>query len=247
MGMMGSAMGGMSSNFMSIATANRRASDERDKYKNQAALARYNRDVAENQRIAELQNAKAAEAQAGRKKSQLHSSNQMLREKQLAIMAKSGVTMAGTPLLLAQDQITEMTLAENDIIYGGDIQAREHRVKASYFESVANMAEYHAKVAETMGKFRSETIMAQKKMTIGKMFWDGANVTSFAQIDDPKQFKQFDTSTLSNMGSGGGSKEASTDSSFSFMRENKSSDPSRRNASGGYGTSSSGSAMIINK
>ena len=137
--MASSALGGFTSNIMSIATADQRAKQARDQYETQARLSEYNRQVMENQAIAERQSAKQAELAAKTQKGQRHDANAILREKQLALMAKSGVSMAGTPILVAEDQLAEMKLKENDILYQGYLQSREHQNRASFFDAKADM------------------------------------------------------------------------------------------------------------
>ena len=216
--MIGSALGGISSNIMSIATANRRAKQVKQQYETQARLAEYNRQIAENQAIEAryqqqdaLRQADLATQSAKIKKGQVRDANQALREKQLALMAKSGVTSAGTPILVEEDQLAEMKLKENDVLYEGalisrdkKLQARQRGMQANYFDSQARMAQYQADVSRSIGKYRTDMIQFQKKLTIAKMFYDGANVTSLGEVDDPQQFQHFDTGTLGSIGKMGG-------------------------------------------
>ena len=230
-GMISSALGGVSSNFMSIATADSRAKRVKKQYETQARLAEYNRQLAENNAISARQDAKAAVDASRASRDQAYSADKTALEHQKAFLAKSGVTQAGTPLLVQQDQLAETRLKENDIIYKGKLMERQDLNRATNFQSQADMAQYQANVARATGKYKSKMIKFQKKLTIAKMFYDGANVTSFGQVDNPSQFKQFDMSTLSSIGANGGKGGGGNTSNIGKSSSNPSA-PTRANASG---------------
>lgn len=258
MGMISSALGGISSNFTSIATADRRAKQVKSQYETQARLAEYNRQIAENQRtqmeqmqkhqlqMADLE-AKQAENKAHQKILESADNSTALQERNLAIMAKSGVTSAGTPILVAEDAVADALQKQNDIKYKTDmgigkmrhnyeLSAWNYGNKATMFDSRAKMAQYQANVARSVGKYRSKMIKFQKKLTIAKMFYDGANVTSFGEVDNPQQYQHFNTSTLSSLSSWGDSSKSGISNGYSSSSKNAS-----------VGGDSAGSSLLVNK
>lgn len=218
-----SALGGFTSNIMSIATADRRAHQVKQQYETQARLAEYNRQIAENQAVAarQMQEHQLEMADIEGKKAhnaalEAHDTSTALQERKLAIMAKSGVTSAGTPILVQQEAVADAITKQNDIIWRGGQRGHQYKIsawnyanRATMFDSQAQMAQYQADVARSIGKYRSKMIKFQKNLTIAKMFYDPSNVTTFGEVDNPQQFQHFNMGTLSSIGSfGGGGRSA---------------------------------------
>ena len=237
MSMFSSALGGFTSNIMSIATAGQRAKQVKQQYETQARLAEYNRQLAENQatEMRQMQEHQMAMAEAESKRAgyeaeregqkahnaalEAHDTSTALQEKKLAIMAKSGVTSAGTPILVAEDAVADAITKQNDLIwrgneagrdiqYRGNVKGHQYELsawnygnRATMFDSQAQMAQYQADVARSVGKYRSKMIKFQQKLSIAKMFYDPSNVTSFGEVDNPQQFQHFNMGTLSSIGS----------------------------------------------
>jgi len=187
----GSMAGGTSSNFMSIASAGRRSKQVKEQYETQRKLALYNKALAENQAIEARNQAKLIEQSAHVTKNQAHRKNVAMRMSQYVSQSMSGVDAdSGTPLLVQQDQLAETALQERGITYQGYLQSREKEIQAQHYDSQAQMAQYQADVADATSKYKRDMIGFQKKLTIAKMFYDGANLTSFGEVDDPNQFQQ---------------------------------------------------------
>ena len=213
--MASSALGGLTSNIMSIATAGQRAKQVKQQYETQARLAEYNRQIAENQATAmrQMQEHQLAMADIESKKAhnaalEAHDTSTAMQEKKLAIMAKSGVTSAGTPILVQQEAVADAITKQNDLLWEGGQRGHNYKIsawnyanKATMFDSQARMAQYQADVARSVGKYRSKMIKFQQKLSIAKMFYDPSNVTSFGEVDNPQQFQHFNMGTLSSIGS----------------------------------------------
>ena len=288
--MISSALGGFTSNIMSIATADRRAKQVKQQYETQARLAEYNRQLAQNQAeemrqmqqhqiaMADYERALARNADIEAKNADIEAENQRkkthrkaiesfgyttaLQEKKLAIMAKSGVTSAGTPILVQQEAVSDAITKQNDILWKGqedlyniaqkkyqinmkgqqyrmqghnyDLSAWNYGNKATVYDSQARIAQYQADVSRSIGKYRSKMIKFQKNLTIAKMFYDPSNVSSFGEVDNQSQFQHFNTGTLSSIGSFGGGGKSAISNGYS-------------NSSFSTTPQSSGSSLLINK
>jgi hypothetical protein len=203
------------SNFTSIFSADKRAKQAKDMAEAQRDLALYNKQVIEGraqQVMLEAKNTKEyAELTAHIQKQQVNRRNDATRASQYVAQSKSGISAdTGTPILVQQDQLGEMKLMENNITYQGYLKGFEamQQAKATAYAlgNQAANAQYQADVAMAKGKYKQDAINYQKNLTIGKMFYDGANVTNFGEFDDPGQFQHSDVGDVLSLIGIGGSK-----------------------------------------
>lgn len=161
----------------SIFAARQQAQQARQQGKAQEAMAKYNAAIANNQAIAEQQSAEAAQLAAKESGKRQYQESKRLKAHQVAAMAKSGVTITGTPILVQEDQLAEMKLQELDILHSGSLRSRQHQLAATGAESAAAGSLFEGQLAGSLAKKR-----ARSSMLTGGMEAAGAGVIGAAQL-----------------------------------------------------------------
>ena len=144
-------VGGMAKGGLDIWSGFQGQREERQQGEAQSAMARYNQEVAEGQAASSLQMAESERLLAKERKKRLHGQNVRTFEKQRALMSKSGVLPEGTPLLVQQEQLAEMTLSELDVLHEGEMRAYPHEVAAAAARSRGDYYDWQGQVAEASG------------------------------------------------------------------------------------------------
>ena len=123
---------------VSVYSGYQQARAERAMGKAQQRLATYNGQVAEAQAKTELQSGNAALRDSRIRAEQIRGRNRYIRASQQAAMAKSGIVATeGTPLLVSAEAAMESKLESLDEIWKGQMEKREHVVKAGYYTAQA--------------------------------------------------------------------------------------------------------------
>lgn len=124
--------------------------------RDQRKAARYNAEI-------QRQNAREAEKKAAHDALNQESQNRRITGAQRAAYGASGITMAGTPLDLMSDTVTQGELDRLSILHGGSVEAANYRAQA-------RLSIMRGKAAASAGKIRAAGTLLGGA---GKMYGQG--------------------------------------------------------------------------
>lgn len=217
MGGMGMQMGGAglsstTSAISSVISAYMQARSLRAMGKAQQQLATYNGQIAQAQAKVEIQSGNAAERAARTRAVQIRERNRYTREGAQAAMAKSGVqTSAGTPMVVAAENVMASKLESLDEIWRGKMEKREHTVRANYNYAQANISFWEGAMARQGARAQArQAILNGWGSAVGSMLQGSA------------QAMQIGGSYMAGSSGGGGGGQGAGTSDLSAPRGNMS-------------------------